>query len=70
MSERTPNTKRYRIGLTKPIAIVLCLKIAAVFCLWLAFFGPDKRMDQTAENVAAGILDRPVASSSTLGERP
>lgn len=70
MSEKVSNTKRKAFGLTKPIAIVLCLKIAAVFCLWLAFFGPDKRIDQTPENVAVGILDRPPASIATLGERP
>ncbi len=70
MSENTSNTKRYRIGLTKPIVVVLCLKITAVFCLWLAFFGPDKRIDQTPENVAVGILDRPPASIATIGERP
>ncbi len=70
MSENELKPKRKTIGLTRPIAIVLCLKIAAVFCLWLAFFGPDKRIDQTPENVAVGILDRPPASVATLGERP
>ncbi len=48
---------------TKPrliaeIALVLCCKLAVIFALWYCFFGPDKRMEQTPETVAAGVLDR------------
>lgn len=38
------------------IAVVLCCKLAFIFGLWYFFFGPDKRLDQTPDNVAAGIL--------------
>ena len=40
------------------IAVVLCRKLAVIFALWYFFFGPDKRLEQTPENVASGILDR------------
>ncbi|MDR3898970.1 MAG: hypothetical protein Q3X95_06885 [Duodenibacillus sp.] len=40
------------------IAVVLCCKLAVIFALWFFFFGPDKRIDQTPENIASGILDR------------
>ena len=40
------------------IAVVLCCKLAVIFALWYFFFGPDKRLEQTPENVASGILDR------------
>lgn len=43
------------------IAIVLCCKLALIFALWFFFFGPDKRLEQTPEVVASGILDRPAA---------
>ena len=40
------------------IAVVLCCKLAVIFALWYFFFGPDKRLEQTPENVASGILER------------
>lgn len=40
------------------IAVALCCKLAVIFALWYFFFGPDKRLEQTPENVASGILDR------------
>ena len=40
------------------IAVVLCCKLAVICALWYFFFGPDKRLEQTPENVASGILDR------------
>ncbi len=40
------------------IAVVLLCKLAVIFALWFFFFGPDKRIDQTPENIAAGVLDR------------
>ena len=38
--------------------MVLCCKLAFIFGLWYFFFGPDKRIEQTPENVASGILMR------------
>ena len=38
--------------------MVLCCKLAFIFGLWYFIFGPDKRIDQTPENVASGILMR------------
>ncbi|MDO4936732.1 MAG: hypothetical protein Q4E62_02335 [Sutterellaceae bacterium] len=46
--------------LVMEIALVLCCKLAVIFALWFFFFGPDKRIEQTPEAVAAGVLDRPV----------
>lgn len=40
------------------IGVVLCCKLAFIFGLWYFFFGPDKRIEQTPENVASGILMR------------
>lgn len=40
------------------VGIILTLKIAFIFGLWYFFFGPDKRVEQTPENVASAILDR------------
>lgn len=45
------------------IAVVLCCKLAVIFALWFFFFGPDKRIDQTPENIASGILDRSPAAA-------
>ncbi|MGN1209897.1 MAG: cytochrome oxidase putative small subunit CydP [Duodenibacillus sp.] len=40
------------------IALVLACKLTIIFALWFFFFGPDKRIEQTPEAVAAGILNR------------
>ena len=40
------------------IGVILCCKLAFIFGLWYFFFGPDKRIEQTPENVASGILTR------------
>ena len=40
------------------IGVVLCCKLAFMFSLWYYFFGRDKRIEQTPENVASGILMR------------
>ncbi len=47
------------------IGVVLCCKLAFIFGLWYFFFGPDKRIEQTPENVASGILMRSAPSSET-----
>lgn len=47
------------------ISVVLCCKLAFIFGLWYFFFGPDKRIEQTPENVASGILMRSAPSSET-----
>ena len=47
------------------IALVLCCKLAVIFALWFFFFGPDKRIEQTPEVVAAGLLDRPVVQQDS-----
>ncbi len=47
------------------IGVVLCCKLAFIFGLWYFFFGPDKRIEQTPENVASGILMRSTPSSET-----
>lgn len=46
------------------IAVVLCCKLAVIFALWYFFFGPDKRLEQTPENVASGILERAPAAKN------
>ena len=38
------------------IGIVLACKLCAIFMLWCLFFGPDKRPEQTPENVANVLL--------------
>lgn len=57
-------------GLIKPVSWVLCLKILAIFVLWLCFFTPGKRPAQTPEKVAAGLLGQPAASAVSREERP
>ena len=57
-------------GLIKPVGTVLCLKIIAIFLLWVCFFTPGKRLAQTPENVAAGLLGQPAASAVSRQERP
>ena len=50
MSKATTSGKS-RPRLLLEIGVVLCCKLAF-------FFGPDKRIEQTPENVASGILMR------------
>ncbi len=50
------NNNRPRSKLILEIAVVLCCKLLVIFALWYCFFGPDKRIEQTPENIAAGIL--------------
>lgn len=57
----TAQTLQKRPRLMVEIAVVLCCKLAFIFALWFFFFGPDKRLEQTPENVASGILNRPAA---------
>ena len=57
MSERTASIIKHP-KLNLEIAVILCCKLAIIFALWYFFFGPDKRIDQTPENVASGILER------------
>ena len=57
MSEQS-DTSRNNRRLLFEIAVILCCKLCLIFCLWYFFFGPEKRIDQTPEAVAAGILDR------------
>lgn len=57
-------------GLMKPVSWVLCLKILAIFLLWLCFFTPGKRLAQTPENVTAGLLGQPAAPVVSREERP
>ncbi len=53
------------------IAVVLCCKLAVIFALWFFFFGPDKRIEQTPENVASGILERaPVSEGARIPRQP
>lgn len=56
-----PEQNKKRPRLIVEIALVLCCKLTVIFVLWFLFFGPDKRIEQTPENIASGILDRPVA---------
>ena len=44
-------------GLMKPVSWVLCLKILAIFLLWLCFF-------------TAGLLGQPAAPVVSREERP
>lgn len=55
---KAPQTAKPRPRLIFEIAVVLCCKLAFIFGLWYFFFGSDKRIDQTPENVASGILMR------------
>lgn len=57
MSKATTSGKS-RPRLLLEIGVVLCCKLAFIFGLWYFFFGPDKRIEQTPENVASGILVR------------
>ena len=45
-----------RSKLIREIAVVLCCKLLVIFALWYCFFGPDKRIEQSPDVVAAGIL--------------
>lgn len=58
-------TPQKRPRLVMEIALVLCCKLAVIFALWFFFFGPDKRIEQTPEVVAAGLLDRPVVQQDS-----
>lgn len=51
--------------LAMEIALVLCCKLAVIFALWFFFFGPDKRIEQTAEATAAKLLGTPVVQETT-----
>ena len=57
MSKATTSGKS-RPRLLLEISVGLCCKLAFIFGLWYFFFGPDKRIEQTPENVASGILMR------------
>ena len=57
-------------GLIKPVGVVLGLKIVAIFLLWLCFFTPGKRLAQTPENVAAGLLEQTQAPIVSREDRP
>ncbi len=48
-----------RAKLIRELAVVLLCKLLVIFALWYCFFGPDKRIEQTPENVAVGILGTP-----------
>lgn len=51
-------SNKSRPRLIVEIGVVLCCKLAFIFGLWYFFFSPDKRIEQTPENVASGILMR------------
>ncbi len=56
--KKNASSNKSRPRLIFEIGVVLCCKLAFIFGLWYFFFGPDKRMEQTPENVASGILMR------------
>lgn len=56
------SSQKSRPRLIAEIAIVLCCKLAFIFGLWYFFFNSEKRIEQTPENIAAGILDRAPAT--------
>lgn len=64
-SNKTSSAAKKRPGLLLEIAVVLCCKLAAIFALWYFFFGPEHRIAQTPDNVAAGILDRSSVTSTS-----
>ena len=65
MSETTCSAAQ-KPGLVLEIAVILCCKLTAIFGLWYFFFGPDKRVEQTPENVATALLERaPESNNST-----
>lgn len=55
---KASQSNKSRPRLIVEIAVVLCCKLAFIFGLWYFFFSPDKRIEQTPENVASGILMR------------
>lgn len=59
------SSNKSRPRLIVEIGVVLCCKLAFIFGLWYFFFGPDKRIEQTPENVASGILMREDRSADT-----
>ena len=69
-SNNISNAPKKRPRLLLEIAVVLCCKLAAIFALWYFFFGPETRIAQTPDNVAAGILDRgPEISSNQMNHQ-
>ena len=52
------------------IALVLACKLTVIFALWFFFFGPDKRIEQTPETVAVGILNRGAADQAAPADAP
>lgn len=53
--------------LARKLTIVICCKIALIFVIFLAFFGPETKRDQTPEAVSAGIL-HPHSQLNTKGQ--
>lgn len=48
------NKRKPRLGVE--LALTLAVKLAAIFVLWLCFFGPETRVDQAPDAVAQALL--------------
>lgn len=61
-------SQRRPVSLVKPISFVLIVKLIALFLLWILFFGPDTRLDQTSESTATRFLEQSPTSFVTTEE--
>ena len=56
-SPKQPPGGRRPPRITLQVAATLCVKLSVIFVLWYCFFGPEKRVEQVPENIAAHLLD-------------
>ncbi len=55
--------ERSRLG--REISVVLVFKLAALFIIWLLFFGPAHRVQVTADSARQVILEAPAAAPAS-----
>lgn len=67
-SEEVPGKPGDLLG-PKLLAIIFC-KLIIVFVLWACFFSPAKRMEQTPENIARGLLERDGSQTGSTQHHP
>lgn len=64
---RTPSASgRSQHRLIADLAAIVCCKLVIILTLWVLFFSPGKRIEQSPDNVANGLLhhDRTAVSNA------
>lgn len=56
--------------LSTELAIIIGCKLAIILTLWALFFTPGKRVEQTPDNIAAGLLHHDRTETSSAQPHP